>query len=147
MTSRCPWADTDPLLTTYHDEEWGRPQHDDQKLFELLILEGAQAGLSWLTVLRKREHYRWAFGGFNPEKIARYDKQKISKLLLDEGLIRNRLKIEGTIRNAKAFLILRAEFGSFDRFIWRYVGHRQRVNRHTSLSTIPPFSPRGRADE
>ncbi len=141
MKSRCPWADTDPILETYHDNEWGRPEHDDKKLFELLILEGAQAGLSWLTVLRKRAHYQAVLDGFDPEIIARYDKRKVRTLLQDEGLIRNRLKIEGTISNAKAFLKIQNEHGSFDKFIWRYVGGRQRVNGYALPKSIPPFSP------
>ena len=135
---RCPWCGTDPLYIKYHDTEWGKPVHDDRKLFEMLILEGAQAGLSWLTILRKRENYRHAFDGFNAEKIARYDARKVRILLADEGIVRNRLKIESTITNAKAFLAVRKEFGSFDRYIWQFVGGRPIVNKRRSLKEVPP---------
>lgn len=121
MTKRCDWARTD-LSITYHDHEWGVPVHDDRKLFEFLILEGAQAGLSWEIILRKRENYRAAFDGFDPKKIARYDAQKIARLLNDAGIIRNRLKIHAAIQNAKSFLAVQKEFGSFDAYIWQFVG-------------------------
>lgn len=127
----------DPLLRIYHDKEWGKPQHDDRVLFELLTLEGAQAGLSWITVLKKREHYRKAFANFIPEKIARYDKRKVASLLRNNGLIRNRLKIGATIKNARVFLSVQKEFGSFDRFIWRYVDNRPKLNRWSSSSRVP----------
>ncbi|HET6513673.1 MAG TPA: DNA-3-methyladenine glycosylase I [Thermodesulfovibrionales bacterium] len=116
------WAHVDPLLVSYHDREWGVPTHDDRKLFEFLVLEGMQAGLSWLTVLRKREHFRKAFAGFDPEKVARFDARKMQALLRDEGIIRNRMKIEAAVWNAQALLSAREEFGSFDAFIWRFVG-------------------------
>ncbi len=124
---RCRWA-SNPLAILYHDREWGVPQHDDRVLFEFLILEGAQAGLSWDTILRKRENYRVAFDGFDAKKIARYDRRKIARLLHDEGIIRNRLKIASAIRNAKAFLAVQKEFGSFDRYIWQFVGGKPLVN-------------------
>ena len=117
---RCSWATT-PLLISYHDEEWGVPVHDDTRLFEFLILEGAQAGLSWETILRKRENYRAAFDRFNPKKVAKYDQQKIAALLNDEGIIRNRLKINAAVTNANAFLDVQREFGSFDEYVWRFV--------------------------
>jgi DNA-3-methyladenine glycosylase I len=126
---RCAWCGTDPLYVAYHDEEWGVPAHDDRHLFEMLILEGAQAGLSWITILRKRPAYRKAFDRFDPKKIARYDRRKLNALMLDAGIVRNRLKIDGTVKNAKAFLAVQKEFGSFDRFIWQFVGGRPIVNR------------------
>ena len=121
----------------YHDREWGVPQHDDLVLFEFLILEGAQAGLSWDTILRKRENYKTAFDGFDPKKIARYDRRKTDRLLRDEGIIRNRLKIASAIRNAKAFLVLQRDFGSFDRYIWQFVGDRPLVNARRLGRRIP----------
>jgi DNA-3-methyladenine glycosylase I len=124
---RCAWASND-LSIPYHYREWGVPQHDDQVLLEFLILEGAQAGLSWDTILRKRENYRAAFDGFNPKKIARYDRRKTQQLLRNEGIIRNRLKIASAIQNAKALLAVQKEFGSFDRYIWQFVGGKPRVN-------------------
>ena len=136
--SRCGWAGNDPLYQKYHDTEWGVPFHDDRKLFEMLILEGAQAGLSWIIVLRKRENYRKAFDNFDAKKIAKYDEQKIKKLLANEGIIRNRLKIEAAIQNAKAFLVVQKEFGSFDKYIWQFVGGKSIVNRRKSLKDIPP---------
>jgi DNA-3-methyladenine glycosylase I len=125
---RCAWA-SDELSIPYHDLEWGVPQHDDRVLFEFLILEGAQAGLSWDTVLQKRENYRTAFDGFDPKKIAGYDRRKVQRLLRDKGIIRNRLKIASAINNAKAFLAVQKEFGSFDRYIWQFVGGKPRLNR------------------
>ncbi|MGD2073435.1 MAG: DNA-3-methyladenine glycosylase I [Gammaproteobacteria bacterium] len=119
---RCTWCGTDRLYVTYHDEEWGVPVHDDRRLFEMLILEGAQAGLSWLTILKKRDNYRRAFDGFDAATIARYGKRDIARLLSDPGIVRNRLKIEAAIRNARAALAIREEFGSLDAFLWRYVG-------------------------
>ena len=133
---RCPWANTE-LYAAYHDEEWGVPLHDDRRLFEFLILEGAQAGLSWITILKKREQYRAAFHNFDPRKVARYDAGDVERLLNDAGIVRNRLKIAATIQNAKAFLAVQKEFGSFDRYIWRFVGGTPIQNRWTSLSELP----------
>lgn len=138
MITRCGWADSDSLYAEYHDKEWGVPLHDDQKLFEMLILEGAQAGLSWITILRKRNNYRKAFGRFNPRKVARYDKRKIARLLSNEGIIRNRLKIEAAIQNAKAFLLIQKEFGSFDSYIWQFVHGMPVQNSRKSLKQVPP---------
>lgn len=139
---RCAWVPLDnPLYVRYHDEEWGVPVHDDRLLFEFLVLEGAQAGLSWLTVLRKRENYRKAFDGFDAEKVARYDEKKIESLLQDPGIIRNKLKVHSAVTNARAFLKVREEFGSFDRFIWRFVEHRPRVNAWRRDEDIPASTP------
>jgi DNA-3-methyladenine glycosylase I len=124
-------------LAKYHDEEWGTPVHDDRKHFEFLVLDGAQAGLSWMTVLRKRENYRSAFDGFDPRKIARYDRRKVRALLADPGIIRNRLKVESTVTNAKAFLAVQKEHGTFDDYIWSHVENRPRVNRWKGMSQIP----------
>jgi DNA-3-methyladenine glycosylase I len=126
--SRCSWAET-PLGIAYHDQEWGVPVHDDRVLFEFLILEGAQAGLSWETILRKRENYRRALAGFDPAKVARFTPARVKALMKDEGLVRNRLKLESTVTNAKAFLAVQKEFGSFDAYVWRFVDGRPRVNR------------------
>jgi DNA-3-methyladenine glycosylase I len=134
---RCPWAGADPLYVAYHDREWGVPVHDDRVLFEFLILEGAQAGLSWLTILRKRENYRKAFAGFDPRKVARFDRAKIERLLRDEGIVRNRLKVEGAARNARAFLRVQREFGSFDAYLWRFVGRSPLRARRRRLSDVP----------
>lgn len=134
---RCAWAGTDPLYMNYHDTEWGVPQYTPKKLFEFLILEGAQAGLSWITVLKKRDNYRLAFDGFNPEKMALYDAAKIESLLLDKGIIRNRLKIEAAIRNAKAYLALQKLPGGFDGFLWRFVGDKPIKNAWNSPDKIP----------
>jgi DNA-3-methyladenine glycosylase I len=133
---RCAWA-TNELSIRYHDEEWGVPAHDDRHLFEFIVLEGAQAGLSWDTILKKRENYRAAFDAFNPEPIARYDRRKTQSLLRDPGIVRNRLKIASVVQNAKAFLQVQEEFGSFDRYIWQFVGGSPRVNRRRSLSQVP----------
>jgi DNA-3-methyladenine glycosylase I len=133
---RCAWA-SDDLSIPYHDLEWGVPQHHDRVLFEFLILEGAQAGLSWDTILQKRENYRTAFDGFDPKKIARYDRRKVQRLLGDKGIIRNRLKIASAINNAKAFLAVQKEFGSFDRYIWQFVGGKPRVNRWRMGQKLP----------
>lgn len=138
MKTRCGWSTSDPLYIDYHDKEWGTPVHDDRKLFEMLILEGAQAGLSWITILRKRENYRRAFDRFDAKRIARYDRHRVRQLLSDEGIVRNRLKIETTIGNAKAFLAVQKEFGSFDRYIWQFVGGKPRVSRRRTLKQIPP---------
>lgn len=140
-TNRCPWAGTDPLYVAYHDAEWGVPIHNDRQLFEFLILEGAQAGLSWLTILRKRRNYRKAFDRFDAKKIARYNGRDVRRLLGDSGIVRNRLKIEATISNAKAFLAVQKEFGSFDAYIWQFVGGKTRVNRWKSLKQIPASTP------
>jgi len=135
--TRCGWATTDPLYVRYHDEEWGTPQHDDRKLFEMLILEGAQAGLSWITILRKREAYRKAFDGFDPRKIVKYDAKKRAALLANEGIVRNRLKIDSTIGNARAFLEVQEAEGSFDRFIWSFVDGEPIVKRRRTLKDVP----------
>ncbi len=135
--TRCTWVGSDPLYIQYHDREWGVPVHDDQKLFEFLVLEGFQAGLSWLTVLRKRENFRRAFDGFDASKIAVYDERKIVELLDDAGVIRNRLKIRATIENARAFLATQAEFGSFDSYIWQFVDGQPKINYWQSLSDLP----------
>jgi DNA-3-methyladenine glycosylase I len=138
---RCPWAGTDPLYVRYHDEEWGVPVHDDRKLFEMLILEGAQAGLSWITILRKRPAYRRAFDRFDVGKIARYDARRIRSLLADPGIVRNRLKVEGTVKNARAFLAVREAFGTFDDYIWRFVDGRPMRNRPRSMADVPATTP------
>lgn len=134
---RCAWAGTDPLYVAYHDAEWGVPLHDDRALFEFLVLEGAQAGLSWSTILRKRDAYRRAFDRFDPEKVARYNKRKIAALLADAGIVRNRAKIESAIKNAKAFLEVQAEFGSFDAYQWRFVDGRPLQNHWRAIREIP----------
>ncbi len=134
---RCSWCTNDQLYIDYHDNEWGKPLHDDRKLFEMLILESAQAGLSWMTILRKRENYRKAFDHFDPKKIARYDRRKVRTLLKNEGIVRNRLKIESAIANARAFLAVQKEFGSFDRYIWQFVGGKQKRNAWNSVREIP----------
>ncbi len=139
---RCGWVPmSDPLYLKYHDEEWGTPQHDDLKLFELLILEGAQAGLSWKTVLHKRENFREAFDNFDPEKIALYDESRIASLLSNAGIIRNRLKINAAIANAKAFLVVKEEYGSFEAFIWKFVGGIPKVNHWSVLEQVPAKTP------
>src|SRR5881628_1275626 len=134
---RCEWALGDPALLEYHDVEWGVPEHDDRKLFEFLVLEGVQAGLSWLTVLKKRENYRRAFDGFDPERISRYDSRKVRYLLADVGIIRNRAKIAAAIGNANAFLAVQREFGSFDAFIWQFAGDGRKASRRRTLRQIP----------
>jgi len=134
---RCGWAGDDPLYCAYHDTEWGVPLHDDQALFEFLILEGAQAGLSWITILRKRENYRAAFDGFDAQRIARYDTNKIESLLGNPGIVRNRLKVEAAVINAQRFLEVQSEFGSFDRFIWQFVDGQPKQNAWRSLSEVP----------
>jgi DNA-3-methyladenine glycosylase I len=142
MKKRCPWVNmNDPLMLAYHDEEWGVPVHDDRKMFEFMVLEGAQAGLSWSTVLNKRENYRRAFAGFDPKRVAAFDEKKVERLLSDAGIIRNRRKIESTVSNAKAFLEVQSEFGSFDSYIWSFVGGEPIHNRRKSLSQIPVTSP------
>ncbi|GMX61168.1 DNA-3-methyladenine glycosylase I [Paenibacillus elgii] len=141
MECRCGWCNEDPLYIDYHDKEWGVPVHDDRKLFEMLILEGAQAGLSWYTVLKKRDRYREAFDGFDPKAVAAYDDAKLDELLGDPGLIRNRLKMRAAVTNAKAFLAVQEEFGSFDRYIWQFVGGDTIRNRWQSLKDVPASTP------
>ena len=138
---RCSWAGDDPLMISYHDEEWGVPVREDRKLFEFLVLEGAQAGLSWRTVLRKRENYRRAFHGFDPERVARYGRSDVIRLLSDPGIIRNRAKVESAISNARHVLDVRAEFGSFDAYLWRFPGGKPIVNRFRTLAELPSTSP------
>jgi DNA-3-methyladenine glycosylase I len=137
LKSRCSWAGSDPLYIAYHDMEWGVPLHDDRKLFELLILEGAQAGLSWLTILKKRHDYRKAFDNFDPAKIAGYDNRKVRELVSNAGIIRNRLKIESAIQNARSFLDVQREFGGFSKYIWRFVGGNPLKNRWRTTEEIP----------
>jgi DNA-3-methyladenine glycosylase I len=137
MKNRCQWAEFNPLSREYHDKEWGVPIHNDRKLFEFIILEGMQAGLSWSTILRKRENFRKAFNNFDPKKIARYDKRKIKELLANPGIIRNRLKIEAAIQNARAFLAIQQEFGSFDKYIWQFVNGKPKVNVWKTLKELP----------
>ena len=139
--SRCGWCGTDPLYVSYHDREWGVPLHDDRRHFEFLILDGAQAGLSWLTILRKRENYRRAFAGFDPVKVARFNARKIESLLADPGIVRNRLKVEAAVACARAFLQVQEEFGSFDAYIWRFVEGRTRCHSWKTLREIPPKTP------
>jgi len=138
---RCAWGDSHPLYIAYHDREWGVPCHRDRRLFEMLCLEGAQAGLSWLTILKKRRHYRRAFDRFDPTAIARYDARKKAALLRDPGIVRNRLKIDAFVANARAFLAVRREFGTFDRYIWQFVGGRPRINRWKTMKQIPARAP------
>ncbi len=140
MKTRCQWCGNDPLYVKYHDEEWGVPLHDDRKLFEFLVLEGAQAGLSWITILRKRENYRNAFDNFDPEKIAAYNDKKIDELLNNSGIVRNRLKINAAVENAKVFRIVQKEFGTFDKYIWRFVNNKPINNRWESVGEIPATS-------
>lgn len=137
---RCGWPGDDPLMVAYHDHEWGVPCHDDVRHFEFLVLEAAQAGLSWRTVLYKREGYRKAFAGFDPRKVARFDARKIERLLQDPGIVRNRLKVGAAVHNARRFLEVQGEFGSFDRYIWGFVGGRPKVNRWRSEGRIPATS-------
>ncbi len=134
---RCAWATT-PLGIAYHDAEWGRPQHDDRVLFEFIILEGAQAGLSWETILRKRDAYRDAFAGFDPAKVARFTPSRVERLLQNPGIVRNRLKIESAVKNAKAFLNIQRECGSFDAYVWGFVGGKPRVNGWRTVKEVPP---------
>jgi len=141
MKKSCDWPSGDSLMITYHDSEWGMPVHDDNKWFEHIVLDGAQAGLSWKTILHRREGYRRAFAGFDPVKVAGYDDKKFSELLNDEGIIRNRLKIKSAINNAKAFLKIRQEFGSFDNYIWSFTGGKPVVNHWKSLAEMPARTP------
>lgn len=143
--TRCEWAGTDPLYVAYHDEEWGVPVHDDRTLFEFLILEGAQAGLSWSTILNKRQNYHRAFDGFDPQKVAAYDEDKIAELLEDPGIVRNRLKVRSAVQNAQAFLRIQEGFGSFDAYVWQFVGGQPIQNNWQSLSEIPAETEESRA--
>jgi DNA-3-methyladenine glycosylase I len=145
MKTRCAWCTSDPIYIRYHDEEWGVPLHDDRRLFEMLILEGAQAGLSWLTILKRREGYRTAFAGFDARKIARFSPKKQAALMKDPGIIRNRLKISATVDNARAFLAVQKEHGTFDRYIWSFVGGRSKLNHRKSLQDIPAQTPEAAA--
>lgn len=137
---RCPWCGSDPLYIKYHDEEWGVPVHDEKKHFEFLVLESAQAGLSWITILRKRENYREAYDNFDPIKIASYTEEKINDLLQNKGIVRNRKKIEASINNAKMFLNIQKEFGSFDNYIWKFVNYKPLINKWESISDVPATS-------
>jgi DNA-3-methyladenine glycosylase I len=141
MPNRCVWAETDPLLVSYHDREWGVPLHEDGKLFEFLILEGFQAGLSWLTILRKRENFRRAFDGMDAEKIAAYGEREVQELLRDAGIVRNQSKIRAAIGNARAFLSVQESFGSFDRYLWTFVGGRPIVNAWRTIGEVPATTP------
>ena len=134
---RCRWVTDDPLYIAYHDHEWGRPVYDDRKLFEMLTLEGAQAGLSWLTILKRREHYRQAFDRFDPEKICKYGPDQLNKLFTNEGIIRNRLKIRSVVTNAKAFLHIQAEYGTFCKYIWQFVGGKPLLNHWNTAEDVP----------
>ena len=139
--TRCPWGASDPLYVPYHDEEWGVPLHDERRLFEMLVLEGAQAGLSWLTILRRREGYRRAFDRFDPRAVARYGRRDVERLLADGGIIRNRLKIDSAINNARAFLAVQEEFGGFDAYVWRFVDGRPKQNAWTGPDEVPAQTP------
>jgi DNA-3-methyladenine glycosylase I len=137
VTQRCPWPADDAMMIAYHDEEWGVPLHNDNKLFEFIVLDAFQAGLSWRTVLHKRENFRKAFDNFAPGKISEYNEKKIQTLLSDAGIIRNQMKIRATIQNAKIFLLIQKEFGSFDKYIWQFTGHKTLHNRWKNISEIP----------
>ena len=139
MVVRCEWATEEPNLS-YHDKEWGKPEHDDQKLFEFLILEGAQAGLSWVTILKRRKGYMKAFSNFNAKKVAKYNQKQIAKLIKDKSIIRNRLKITSAVNNAKHFLTVQKEFGTFDKYLWGFVDHKTIKNKFKKLSDIPAFT-------
>src|SRR3954466_11169238 len=141
MKQRCAWAGDDPLYIEYHDKEWGVPSHDDQHLFEMLILEGAQAGLSWITILRKRENYRHAFANWDANKISRFGEKDFARLMADAGIVRNRLKISATIDNAKSFLKVREEFGSFDKYIWQFVSGVPIQNKRPAMGDLPASTP------
>ena len=145
MTARCPWAGSDPLYLRYHDEEWGVPVHDDRHFFEMLVLEGAQAGLAWITILRKRQGYRDAFDGFDPAVVARYDDRRVEALLGNPAIVRNRLKVESALGNASAFLRVQEEHGSFDRYVWHFVDGRPRQNRWRAMAEVPAETPESRA--
>lgn len=143
--TRCGWCGTDPLYVRYHDEEWGVPVHDDRRHFEFLVLEGAQAGLSWITILRKRERYREVFAGFDPGRVARFGRREIEAALRDPGIVRNRLKVEGAVRNARAFLALQESEGGFDRWAWGFVDGRPVTGRWRSLADVPATTPAAEA--
>jgi DNA-3-methyladenine glycosylase I len=145
LKTRCEWAGTDPLYLEYHDTEWGVPVHEDRKLFEMLVLEGAQAGLSWLTVLKKRQHYREAFDAFDPEKVVGYGEEKLGSLLSDPGIIRNRRKVEATVQNARAFLKVQEEFGSFDAYVWQFAGGKPMQNAWKTLTELPAVTAESEA--
>jgi|SRR5271155_3102954 len=143
---RCDWVNLgDPLSKSYHDEEWGVPLHDENRLFEVLVLEGAQAGLSWSTILRKRENFRRAFGGFDPKLVARYKEREVKGLMANPGIIRNELKIRSAIRNASAFMDVQREYGTFDAYVWRFVGDRPKVNKWKHLTEIPAATEESKA--
>ncbi len=142
---RCAWSGNDPLYVEYHDTEWGVPVHDDLKLFEFLILEGMQAGLSWITILRKRENFRRAFAGFDPEKVASFGKRDIARLMADPGIVRNELKVNAAVANAQAYLRVREELGSFDEYLWRFVDGVPRINRRRGMKDIPATTPQSDA--
>ena len=139
--TRCPWGDSDPLYVDYHDNEWGVPLHDDRRLFEMLVLEGAQAGLSWLTILKRRDAYRRAFDRFDPRRVAGYDDAAVARLLADDGIIRNRLKVRAAVTNARAFLDVQRKFGSFDSYIWGFVDGRPIQNAWQTLAEVPARTP------
>jgi DNA-3-methyladenine glycosylase I len=141
MKNRCEWCGEDSLYMSYHDQEWGVPVHEDRLHFEMIILDGAQAGLSWITILKRRETYREAFDNFDAQKVARYSDKKIGRLLKDPGIIRNRLKVKSAVTNAKAFLKIQKEFGSFDKYIWQFAGHRTIQNKWKSLKELPAKTP------
>ena len=141
MKRRCPWCEINDLEIAYHDREWGVPVHNDRVFFEFLVLEGAQAGLSWDTILKKRANYRRAFAGFDPKKVARFGRKERAALMKNAGIVRNRLKIESTITNAAAFLAVQGEFGSFDRYIWQFVGARPKHNRWRGMKQVPASTP------
>jgi DNA-3-methyladenine glycosylase I len=143
--SRCAWAGSDPLYQHYHDCEWGVPLHDEHRLFEMLVLEGAQAGLSWITILRKREQYRVAFDRFDPAHVARYSPARVNRLLANPGIVRNRLKVEAAVVNAKAFLAVQDAFGSFDAYVWRFVDGRPIINAFEAMSDLPAKTPESEA--
>jgi DNA-3-methyladenine glycosylase I len=143
--TRCPWPGDDPLMTAYHDREWGAPTHDDKKHFEFIVLEAAQAGLSWRTVLNKREGYRKAFAGFDPARVAKYGPKKIEELLKNPGIIRNRLKITSAVNNARAFLRVQDEFGSFDAYCWQFVSNKPKVNKWRRIEDLPATTPEAAA--
>ena len=145
MVKRCDWTGSDPLMVDYHDREWGVPVHDDRLLFEFLVLEGAQAGLSWATILRKRDNYRAAFDGFDVARVAAYDESKVAALLSDPGIVRNRLKVRAAIQNARALVAVQLEFGSFDQYQWSFVGGEPNQNFWNSMSEIPATSPESEA--
>ncbi len=145
MTERCAWCGNDPLYVAYHDTEWGVPSHDDRHLFEMLVLEGAQAGLSWLTILKKREHYRRAFDGFDAERVARYEAEEVTRLLADPGIVRNRRKVEAAIANAHATLAVCERFGSLDAFLWRFVDGAPRDGRRRTAADVPAETAESRA--